>query len=60
VFTQDVPSSLWLIQHNLGMFPNVTVVDTLEREVETDINYIDENNLTSGSANPATGKAYLS
>lgn len=57
---QDSPSSLWLIGHNLGMFPNVTTVDTLDREVEADVQYIDANNLTVAFAAPSTGKAFLS
>ncbi len=60
VFTQDVASSLWLVGHNLGMFPNVTVVDTLEREVEAAVEYVDDGNLTIAFAIPSTGKAFLS
>lgn len=57
---QDVASALWLVGHGLGMRPNVTVVDTLDREVEADVQYLDDDNLTIGFAHPATGKAYLS
>lgn len=60
VFTQDVASALWTVVHNLGIRPNVTVVDSLDREVEADVTYIDDNNLTVGFATPQTGKAYLS
>lgn len=59
-FTQDAPSALWLVAHPLGIKPNVSVVDTIEREVEADVQYIDAYNLTIAFANPATGKAYLS
>ena len=38
----------------------MTVVDSLDREVEADVTYIDDNNLTVGFATPQTGKAYLS
>lgn len=60
VFTQDSPSALWTIAHELGAFPNVTVVDTLSRQVEADIVYVDANTVTAGFANPATGQAFLS
>lgn len=59
-FTQDVASALWLVGHNLGMRPNVTVVDTLEREFEGDVEYVDDDNITISFARPTTGKAYLS
>jgi hypothetical protein len=59
-FTQDVASALWLIGHMLGAFPNVAVADTLGREVDADVTYIDDNNITVAFANPATGVAYLS
>lgn len=59
-FTQDVPAALWLVAHNLAMFPNVTVVDTLLRVVEADVSYVDVDNLTIAFANPATGQAFLS
>ena len=60
VFTQDVASALWLVGHNLGMRPSVTVVDTLDREVEADVEYVDDDNLTISFGRIATGKAYLS
>lgn len=59
-FTQDVASALWLVNHGLGMRPNVTTVDTLEREFDADVEYVDDDNLTIECARPATGKAYLS
>lgn len=60
VFEQNAPSTLWLVGHNLAMFPSVTIVDTLDREVEADVEYVDENNLTVGFERLATGKAFLS
>lgn len=59
-FTQDIASALWTITHELDGFPNVTVVDTLGRQVEADVAYVDANHITVGFASPATGAAYLS
>jgi hypothetical protein len=42
------------------MLPNVTIVDTLGREVEADIEYPDANTVVVHVAFPVTGAAYLS
>lgn len=58
-WTQSVASSVWTIPHNLNKFPSVTVVDTLNKTVYSDVSYIDSNivQITNGSA--FAGKAYL-
>lgn len=58
--TQDAPSTLWLVGHNLGFFPGVTVVDTMQREVEADVQHVDANNLTVAFSVIATGQVFLS
>lgn len=58
--TQDAASALWTVAHGLGGFPNVTVTDTLNREVEADVVYLDGNTITVEFAQPTTGLAYLS
>ena len=58
-FTQAVPSLVWSIQHNLGKFPSVSVVDTGNTTVITQIDYIDNNNLTITNSAQFAGKAYL-
>ncbi len=40
---QDVPSSQWIIQHNLGKKPSVEVIDSAGTKVEGEIEYIDDN-----------------
>lgn len=60
IFEQDVALATWTIAHNLGFFPAVTTVDTLERECFGAVTYVDDNNLTIDFASPVTGKAYLS
>jgi len=59
VFTQTVPSLVWSVQHNLGKFPSVTVVDTGNTTVISQIDYIDNNNLTITNSAQFAGKAYL-
>jgi len=58
-FTQAVPSLVWSIQHNLGKFPSVSVVDTGNTTVISQIDYIDNNNLTITNSAQFAGKAYL-
>ena len=58
-FTQAVPSLVWSIQHNLGKFPSVSVVDTGNTMVISQIDYIDNNNLTITNSAQFAGKAYL-
>ena len=63
VFTQGVPATTWTIQHNLGKFPSVGVVDTASvangQLYYGDVKYIDSNNLTVTFASQFSGKAYL-
>ncbi len=57
---QSTASDTWTIHHNLGMRPNVTVMNTAGDEVEGDIAYPNANTvvLTFGAA--FSGEAYLS
>lgn len=60
VFEQGVPSATWTIQHNLGKFPSATVVDTGDTSVlGSQIEYIDNNNLTITFGAAFAGKAFL-
>ena len=58
-FTQITPAATWNITHNLGKFPSVSVVDTANTQVFTDVQYIDNNNLTLTFSAAFAGKAYL-
>lgn len=49
----------WSIEHNLGRFPNVTVIDSGDTVVTGDIEYIDANNIIAHFTAPFSGKAYL-
>lgn len=58
--TQNVTSASWLINHNLGFKPNVTVVDSAGTIVEGEITYTNTNSLTVHFTNAFSGHAYLS
>jgi hypothetical protein len=60
VHDQMIPANPWVIHHNLNGFPNVTVVDSSQREVEGDVTYTDVNTMTITFVGPFAGKAYLS
>ena len=58
-FDQGQPALVWTIQHNLNKFPSVSVVDTANTVVNSQINYIDKNNITINNTAQFAGKAYL-
>jgi hypothetical protein len=58
-YTQVAPSATWNIQHNLGKFPSITVIDTLDTVVVGQYTYIDNNNVTLTFSAGFAGKAYL-
>jgi hypothetical protein len=49
----------WVIAHNLGKFPAVTVVDSLGRVLTSDVTYLDNNLVEIAFAFPVSGTAYL-
>lgn len=62
---QTHPSATWTVNHNLGYFPNVRVVDTGGNTIDGQIADVDNNSLTinfflSGAPYALIGKAYLS
>jgi hypothetical protein len=59
IHTQYVPLTVWVITHNLGRFPSVTVVDTLNQVVVGDIVYNSPNMLTITFNSAFAGYAYL-
>lgn len=59
VHDQGVPDTNWAIQHNLGRFPSVTVVDSTGSEVEGDTNFIDANAIQITFSAAFAGKAYI-
>jgi len=58
-FSQVVPESTWNINHNLGKFPAVIIMDYYGVEYESSIKHTDINNLTISFSNPFSGYADL-
>lgn len=59
VHEQAIASATWEINHNLGRYPSVTVVDSAGDKVETLTHYVDENNIRLEFTAEFGGKAYL-
>lgn len=59
IHTQYVPLTTWVINHNLGSFPSVTVVDIINQVVVGDIVYNSPNTLTITFNSAFAGYAYL-
>jgi hypothetical protein len=57
---QGTPLVTWTVVHNLNFFPNVTVFDSGESQVEGSVTHIDENSLTITFSSAIAGKAHLS
>ena len=58
--TQGSTSNSWVINHNLGFKPNVTVVDSAGNIVEGEISYTNSNSITVSFQSAFSGYAYLS
>lgn len=58
VHTQAVPSTTWTINHNLGKFPSISIVDTSDREWLGDIIHNSINQAVVVFAASFGGKAY--
>ena len=58
-YVQGVASTTWNIQHNLGKFPSITVIDTANTVVTGEYTYDDINNVTLTFSAAFAGTAYL-
>lgn len=58
-FTQASAASTWVINHNLGKFPSVTIVDSANNVVVGYQVYNNNNQITLTFSAPFSGKAYL-
>lgn len=56
---QSVADTVWTINHNLGMRPAVTILDTGGNEVEADVVHLSSNQLVIRFAIPVAGLARL-
>lgn len=60
VYNQTTPSDTWTIDHNLGFYPNATVIDSAGSVVEGDADYTTINQLVLTFNASFSGVAYLS
>lgn len=58
--TQGSPANPWVINHNLGFYPNATVLDSTNSVVEGDITYPSLNQMQIAFSGAFSGVAYLS
>ena len=59
IFTQGVAATTWNIQHNLGKFPSVSVINNNDVVINGEVTYIDNNNVQLNFSAGFSGKAYL-
>ena len=60
-YTWSPPSaqSIWVIAHNLGKYPSVTVLDSTGRLVTPEVTYLNINSVEVSFAFATSGTAYL-
>lgn len=58
-YNQLSSSAEWTITHNLGKYPSVTIVDSADRVVVGEVEYISTNQLKVSFNAAFSGKAYL-
>ena len=59
IFEQDTPATTWNINHDLGIFPSITVINPIGEVVYGEYLYVDSNNVTISFSVPFAGEAYL-
>lgn len=57
IHTQAIASISWTINHGLGKYPSVVIIDNFNNAMIADIQYTSINNVTITFAAPSTGKA---
>ena len=57
VHEQALPSATWVIAHNLGGLPAITVIDSANNQVEGDVRFDSEDQVTITFASAFSGKA---
>lgn len=60
LLNQVVPAATWLVQHNLGYFPHITLLDASGDVGFTDVHHTDINAAVLTFASPTTGKVIAS
>jgi hypothetical protein len=59
VFSQNTPVTTWVIDHVLGKYPSVTLVDVNGFLVYCDIEYVSESRIKITTTNGFVGRAFL-
>lgn len=59
VHVQNEASSIWVVDHQMGRYPSVTVVDSAGTMVFGEVVYDNENQVTITFTAAFSGKAYL-
>jgi hypothetical protein len=59
VYTQNAPANQWTINHNLGFFPNITILDNQNRLLEVHVEYLNINTARIVMNSACSGTAYL-
>lgn len=59
VFQQTDPATVWTINHNLGIFPSVYVIDTAGQECEGKVNHVNTNQVVITFSAAFAGQARL-
>jgi len=57
---QNTASATWTIVHNLNFYPNVTIYNTADDQVEGSITHTNSTTLTINFSSSIAGKAHLS
>lgn len=59
VHDQQVAASTWTVNHNLGKFASINIVDTVGDEVIGEVTYSTTNQIVINFSAPISGKAYI-
>lgn len=59
VHDQILPKKIWTIHHDLDCFPSVTIIDSANRVVIGEIQYLNKNEVILSFTAEFSGKAYL-
>lgn len=57
IFTQHVAAEVWVIEHNLGRYPVITIIDSGGEETSGEVTYVDLNHVTVEFSAPFSGIA---
>lgn len=58
--TQSLSSNTWVIEHNLGFYPNITTMDSAGTVVEGELQHLSKYRLRAIFSAPISGQAFLS